>query len=232
MLADWRFASKKALREIIDGIVYRSYAIDQVRNHPEFDAIFAGRTVEATFHSWLIDRFDEHLNQEVIIPEAELRAMYNSSEEFRTSTIELNLGELVAASKADAEQAIAMLRAGDDFKEVLLQYGVMGEALLYDGELGFRPIDSFGKFAPDLRDLQRGGIAGPLEYTPDRWIVYVCIDRKEPGPVSFEQARQNLIEIRKADEVKKLRNAIIEETKKTHGATADYEKMKTVTITI
>ncbi len=232
LLPDWRFASRKSLREIIDGIAYRSYAIDQVRNHPEFDASFAGQTVEATFHSWLIDRFNEHLYQEVVIPEVELRAMYNSSAEYRTGTIELNLGELVTASKADAEEAITLLKAGSDFKTVLLKYGVMGEALLYDGELGFRPIDSFGKFAPNLRDLRRGGIAGPLEYTPDRWIVYLCIDRKEPGPVSFDQAKLNLIEIRKADEVKKLRNAIIDETKKTHGATADYEKMKTVTITI
>src|SRR5690606_15156978 len=36
LLADWRFASTKALREIVDGIAYRSYAIEQIRNHPEF----------------------------------------------------------------------------------------------------------------------------------------------------------------------------------------------------
>ncbi len=232
LLPDWRFASKKSLREIIDGISYRSFAISLVRNHPDFDASFAEQKVEATFHSWLIDRFNEYLNQEVVIPEVELRTMYNANSEYRTSSIELNLGELVTASSSDAESAITALKSGASFKSVLLQYGVIGEALLYDGELGFRPIDSFGKFAPDLRDLQPRGIAGPLEYTPDRWIVYFCIDRKEPGPVSFDQARQNLIEIRKADEVKKLRNAIIDETKKTHGATADYEKMKTVTITI
>jgi peptidyl-prolyl cis-trans isomerase C len=203
-----------------------------VRNHPEFDASFAEQTVDATFHSWLVGRFNDWLNQEVVVPEAELRAMYNSNEEFRMSSIELNLGELVTASESDANEAIAALKSGADFKSVLLNYGVMGEALLYDGELGFRPIDSFGKFAPNLRDLRPGGIAGPLEYTPDRWIVYLCIDRNEPGPVSFDQAKQSLIEIRKADEVKKLRNAIIDETKKTHGASADYEKMKTVTITI
>jgi parvulin-like peptidyl-prolyl isomerase len=232
LLADWRFASRKALREIIDGIAFRSYAINMVKNHPQFDSTFAAQTVEATFHSWLIDRFNEYLNEEVVVPEAELRAMFNSNSEFRTSQIELNVGELVTASRAEALEAIKALKGGMSFKSALLQYGVMGEALLFDGELGFRPIDSFGRFATDLREVRPGGIVGPLEYTADRWIVYQCIDRKEPGPISFEQARQNLTEIRKSDEVKKLRNAIIDETQKTHGAKADYEKMKTVTITI
>jgi len=232
LLPDWRFASRKALREIIDGIAYRSYAIGVVKAHPDFDKKFAAQTVEATFHSWLIERFNEHLNQEIVIPEIELRAMFNSNPEFRTSQIELNVGELVTGSQADALDAIKSLKNGMSFKSALLQYGVIGEALLFDGELGFRPIDSFGRFASDLRDIKLGEIVGPLEYTPDRWIVYQCIDRREPGPLRFDQARQHLIEIRKSDEVKKLRNAIIEETKKTHGARADYEKMKTVTITI
>lgn len=232
LLQDWRFASRKALREIIDGIAYRSYAINVIKNHPQFDSIFAAQSVDATFHSWLIDRFNEYLDQEVIVPETELRAMFSSNPEYRTRQIELNVGELVTSSEADALLAIEALKRGVRFKSVLLQYGVMGEALLYDGELGFRPIDSFGRFAPTMRNLKPGGIVGPLEYTPDRWIVYQCIDRTEPSPISFEKARQNLIEIRKNDEINKLRKAIIDETKKTHGATADYEKMKTVTITI
>jgi parvulin-like peptidyl-prolyl isomerase len=232
LLPDWRFASRKSLREIIDGIAYRSYAISQVKSHPQFDASFADQTVEATFHSWLIERFNDYLDQEVIVSEAELRAMFNSNPEYRTSQVELNVSELVTASESDAIMAINALKSGSNFKSVLLQYGVMGEALLYNGELGFRPIDSFGRFAPNMRDLKPDGIVGPLEYTPDRWIVYQCIDRIEQGPISFEKARQNLIEIRKVDEIKKLRNAIIDETKKTHGAKADYEKMKTVTITI
>jgi parvulin-like peptidyl-prolyl isomerase len=232
LLPNWRFASRKALREIIDGIVYRSYAINAVKNHPKFDSEIAALTVEATFHSWLIERFNEYLDQAVIVSETELRALFNSNPEFRTSQIELNVGELVTSSEADAHLAIKALKSGTSFKTVLLQYGVMGEALLYDGELGFRPIDSFGRFASNLRELKPSEVVGPLEYTPDRWIVYQCIGRNEPRPISFEQARQNLIEIRKVDEVKKLRNAIIEETKKVHGARADYEKMKTVTITI
>lgn len=232
LLPDWRFVSSKSLREIIDGITYRSYAIGKVRNHPGFDADFARQTVEATFHEWLIGRFNEYLDQEVVIPEAQLRQMYDSNPEFRMSSIELNVGELVTSSESDAIEAIRLLKAGANFKDVLIQYGVMGEALLYDGELGFRPIDSFGRFAPDLRDAKSGDLIGPLEYTPDRWIVYQCIERKEPGPLRFEDTKQSLLQIRKADEVRKLRNAIIDETKKVHGATADYEKMKTVTITI
>lgn len=232
LLSDWRFASPKALREIVDGVTYRSYAIGQIRNHPDFDAEFAAETVEATFHEWLVGRFNEHLDQEVAVAEAQLRQMYDSNPEFRVSPIELNVGELVTSSEADALESIRLLKSGANFKEVLIQYGVMGEALLYDGELGFRPIDSFGRFAPDLRDAKPGDLVGPLEYTPDRWIVYQCIDRKEPGPLKFEDAKQSLLQIRKADEVKKLRNAIIDETKQAHGAKADYEKMKTVTITI
>lgn len=232
LLSDWRFTTDKALREIVDGIMYRSYAIEQVRNHPEFDADFASQTVQATFHEWLIGRFNEHLDQEVVIPESQLRQMYDSNPEFRTSPIELNVGELVTSSESDALESIRLLKSGAAFKEVLIQYGVMGEALLYDGELGYRPVDSFGRFAPDLREAKAGDVVGPLEYTPDRWIVYLCLGRKEPGPLKFEDAKQSLMQIRKADEVKKLRNAIIDETKQTHGAKADYEKMKTVTITI
>jgi len=221
-----------ALRDIIEGITYRSVAIEKVRNHSSFDPTFADQVAEATFHAWLIERFNTFLDQEIIIPDTDLRSMYNSNEEFRMGPLMLNMAELVAGSKEDALEAQKELRSGANFKEVLISYGVMGESLLFDGEIGWRPVDSFGKFAPNLRDMQSEMISEPLEYTPDRWIVYKCLGRKEPGPISFEDARSMLTGMRKADEVKKLRNSIIDETKQLHSAEAHYDRMKTVSITI
>jgi parvulin-like peptidyl-prolyl isomerase len=232
LLADWRFASKKALQEIIEGITYRSYAIQKVRNHPSFDKTFADKTIEATFHAWLIDRFNTYLGDQITIDEPSLLRMYQGNPERQMGPLQLNLAELVVASEKEAQDAIAALKKGRPFKEVLLQYGVMGEALLYDGELGFRSIDSFGKFAPNLKDLKPRQISDALEYTPDRWLVYYCIDRKEAQKISFEQAREDLIQIQKSEEIKKMRMNIIEATKRSHDAQIHYDRMNAVSLSI
>lgn len=232
LLADWRFASKKALQEIIEGITYRSYAIQKVRAHPSFDQKFADQTVEATFHAWLVERFNTYLEEQVTIDEPALLRMYQSNPELQMGSLQLNLAELVAASEQEARAAIADLQKGKTFKQVLLEYGVMGEALLYDGELGFRSIDSFGKFATNLKDLKPQQISEALEYTPDRWLVYYCIDRKEAQRISFQQAKENLIQLLKTEEIKKMRKSIIDATKRTHDAKIHYDRMNAVSLSI
>ena len=232
LLADWRFASKKALQEIIEGITYRSYAIQKVLTHPDFDQIFANKTIESTFHSWLIERFNTYLDEQVKIDEPSLLRMYQTNPEYQMGSLQLNLSELVTASEQDARLAIAELKKGKAVKDVLLQFGVMGEALLYDGELGFRSIDSFGQFAPKLKDLKPRQTSDALEYTPDRWLVYYCNGRKEPQTISFEQAKEDLIQIRKSEEIKKMRKSIIETTKRSHDAQIHYERMNAVSLSI
>lgn len=232
LLADWRFASKKALQEIIEGITYRTYAIQKVRKHPSFDQNFADKTIEATFHAWLVERFDTYLDEQVSIDEPALLRLYQSNPEFQMGSLQLNLAELVTSSEQEAKAAIAELRKGASFKEVLLEYGVMGEALLYDGELGFRSIDSFGQFATQLKDLKPRQISEALEYTPDRWLVYYCIDRQEAQKMSFEQAKENLIQMMKSEEIKKMRQSILDATKRTHDAQIYYDRMNAVSLSI
>lgn len=227
-----RYGTPKALKEVIEGIVYRHYAMQQVRENPQFDAAFTEATVQATFHEWLIQRFNQYLDQEILIADQLLRKEYEQDPEFQKSDLQLNLAELVTSSEAEALQAIRELKAGVPFKQVLTQRGVVGEALLYDGEIGWRAIDEFGMFAPALRAIQPGEVSAPLEYAADRWIVYLCKDRRAPTTVSFEEAKPRIRALKKEEEIKKLRSSIIDETRKKHKASLDLEKLKSISITL
>jgi len=227
-----RYSTPKALKEVIEGIAYRQYAVEQVRQHPAFDAAFVEATVQATFHEWLIQRFNQYLDQEITLSDQVLRKEYDQDPELQKSDLRLNLAELVTSSEAEALEAIRELKAGMPFKQVLAQRGVIGEALLYEGEIGWRAIDEFGAFAPALRSLKPGEVSEPLEYSTDRWIVYLCKDRQDPDAMGFEEAKPRIMALKKEEEIRKLRSSIIDETRKKYKASLDLEKLKSISITL
>lgn len=206
-------------------MAYRAWALESVRQHPEYNAEYVQRTTEETFYNFLNQRFNRYVEESVDIPQEVIRREYEAHSEHYAEPLQLDVSEIVVTSQRAADEAWAALQNGEEFIDVLRRYSADPEARQTDGRLGFIPVDDFGMMAPALGDAQPGEYAGPFQITGTRFNIFYIHGRIEPRPLSYEEA---IPKIRRAlhDEATEARKMeIIRQARDTFGATVYTERL-------
>lgn len=226
MLAD----NFQTFREQVEGMAFRHFALSRVKSHPNYNELYVQRTIEETFYNYLHEIFDHYIDVQVEIPEEALVAEYQQNSEFYYEPLRLNLAEILLTSSDRADEAWEKLESGRDFNQVLLQYTIDPAARTTFGELGMMPIDRFGIIAPYLADVKPGGIAGPFQLMSNRYVIFRCLDRIEPRPLSYEEAIPQMREVLHTGAKEHLRLQIIQEARKTFNAIVYTERLRSIPI--
>ena len=101
--------------------------------------------------------------------------------------------------QAKAERALARLRAGEVFARVATE---MSEAAASGGELGLRPAERLPTlFVDAARDLQAGGLAGPLRSGAGFHVIKLIEKKRGAAAISVTQTRARHILLRLSPEL-------------------------------
>lgn len=156
------------------------------------------KTEWAVFEGDLLGQaYAAHIAKQNPVQEKDIRAAYNDFSKFYKGTQEVQLGEIVTNNGADAEKAIADLKAKKSFKSVLNQYSVDEQAKRAGGIPDvYVPLKDLQQSAPPLydavKDLKKGGVtAKPLQQGNFYGVFYVN-DRRDITVPSYEQAKNEI----------------------------------------
>jgi parvulin-like peptidyl-prolyl isomerase len=225
-----RASDLNSFREQVQGLAFRAYALSKVAAHPGYNESYVERTIEETFFNYLNERFDNYLDTLVEVPEELIEIEYHSNRDLYVKPIELNLAEIVTTNEDRANSAWEKLENGASFDSVLQQYTVDSSARLNNGELGMMPIDRFGMLSPSLNHIQPGEYAGPFQIMSNRFVIFKCLERVEPQPLSFEEAKP-VIKRYLHDTVKShVRASVLGEAREKFNATIFTERLHAIPI--
>lgn len=216
--------------EQLAGMAYRRYALGQVIAHPNYNEEYVERSIEETFYSYLISKFDSHVNGLVTVNENEIEQEFSINNEYYVNPLELNLAEIIITREDEAESAWARLQNGEPFKQILNEYTADRDAVKRDGELGFIPIDRFGMMAPTLRDVQPGDFAGPFQISSHRYLIFKVLDRKESTPITYTDAKESVKEFLHEEKKRTLKRELINEAKADFNAIVFTDRLNSLTI--
>lgn len=156
------------------------------------------KTEWAVFEGDLLGQaYAAHIAKQNPVQEKDIRAAYNDFNNFYKGTQEVQLGEIVTDSSANAEKAIADLKAKKSFKSVLNQYSVDEQAKRAGGiPDAYVPLKDLQQSAPPLydavKDLKKGGVtAKPLQQGNLYGVFYVN-DRRTITVPTYEQAKNDI----------------------------------------
>lgn len=217
-------------RQLVEGVAYRAYALELVESHPGYDEELVERTTEETFYNYLIDRFDRYLDQRVEITGQQLVDEFHSNSELYMDPLELNLSEIIVASEEKAGEAREKIRLGENFSNVLREYTIDREAVEYDGELGYIPIDKFGTMSTYLGDIEPGETAGPFQLSSNRYVIFKCNGRREARPVTFEEAKPRVRQYLQSAEKEQLREEIVKDARTRYHAEIYTDRLNSLPI--
>ncbi len=212
----------------VHGLAFRSYALSKVTSHPNYQELYVERTIEETFFNYLNERFDNYLDTLVEVPEELLKIEFETNRDLYIKPIELNLAEIVVTTEERANQAWQKLESGVPFNDVLQEYTADASARLNNGELGLMPIDRFGMLSNSLNHIQPGEHAGPFQVMSNRFVIFKCLDRVQPRPLSFEEAKPTVKRYLHDTVKSHIRASVLNEARETFNATIFTERLHAI----
>jgi parvulin-like peptidyl-prolyl isomerase len=219
-----------SFRDQVNGMAYRAYALKRIRGFDGLDEDFVNGSIDETFYSYLFGLFEEYLDGQVVITDAEIVQEFETNGEYYMKPLELNMAEIITGSELDANRAYQRLQEGIPFDVVLNEYGIDKRAEQTGGVLGYVSVDEFGVLAPSLANIETGDLAGPFQVMNSRYVIFKCLGRREAEQLPIEAAesriREYLHNARKSD----LRDQKISETRRSYNATIYTEKLNSVHI--
>jgi len=214
--------------EQVEGLAYRSFALGLIQNFAALDREFVQGSIDETFYSYLFERFEGFMDDQVQVDDRLVRAVFDRDPSQFDQPMQLNMAELVLTDGELAGEVYQKLKAGADFRAMLSRYGAPVESRERNGEIGFRPITDFGTMAPALRSIQPGELAGPFQVALNHYIILQCLGRTDPRPLSFEEAEPRVREHIFFTERLRLREQFVRDLRVRYNATIDMQRLNSL----
>ncbi|UOO83268.1 peptidyl-prolyl cis-trans isomerase [Uruburuella testudinis] len=134
------------------------------------------------------------------VSDSDARSAYNEFSNFYKGSQEVQMGEIVTRSKADADKAIADLKARKSFKTVAAQYTIDPQAKQNGGiPANYVRLKDLEQGAPAIyaavKDLKKGAYTpAPLQDNNGLFAVLYINDKRAVKVPSFEEAKPALLQ--------------------------------------
>ncbi|MCH8494651.1 MAG: peptidylprolyl isomerase [Balneolales bacterium] len=217
-----------AFEEQIRGLAYRSYALGLINNYAGLDKEYIQGTIDETFYGYLFQRFEGYMDTQVEIEDSQVRQAYDSNMSLFEQELELDVSEIVLTDGELAGEVYEALKRGARFDDQLRRFGAPSESKERGGKIGFVPITRFGTMAPQLRNLQPGEVAGPFQVANNYYIVLKCMGRKDPRPLSFEEAEPLVREYVFTNERQRVRDSLVLDLRTRYNASIDMQRLNSL----
>ncbi len=185
-------STRDDLTHFIEGLVAREEMLRRARAE-KLDAqpAFAAALGQA-MDEWVYDQAKKRVLAEVTVPDDSIRAYFAAHEAEFVVPERVQVGEILAATKAEAERLKA-LAAQQGFEAVARQHSLRPGADASGGDLGFLGLEQLGELADLVFDARAGDVLGPLE-VGGHYLVLKIGERQPARPMAYEEARAPLAE--------------------------------------
>lgn len=216
-----------------EGIAFRSYALNKIMNSPKLHRQYVEATIDRTFHVYLNNRLNDTIRDTLTVAEEKIQQEFYNNRHHYKHPAELNLAEIAINEIDKAEYVYSKITEdGLDFTTALHEYGFDEEAKLYDGELGYIPINKFGGLSPALSDAEPGDVVGPFEMSDDVVFIFKVLGRRDSEPMTYNEARDQIEKNLMDEMVQTKRDRILRQTRTDHDVEVHYSKLRDIDLTL
>ena len=216
----------------VKGLVFRSYAVQTFKSSRYDDDPGVQKAIRETFYNYLSDRVDQSIQKSITVNPDTAKGYYDKNPQQYVSQLQLDLARIVVPSLNEGKSVMRQLQAGETFVEQLRNHTIKSEDLMTDGDLGYRPLASFGTMAVKLKDMQKGELAGPFKYVEGEYYIFKCLGRREGKHLSFKEAEPVVDKLVRQQMFKQKKAELIKSVKAEHSAYESLNKLNNIKITI
>lgn len=174
------------------------------------------KTEWAAFESDLLGQaYAIHVLRQNPVQEKDIKTAYDNFSNFYKGTQEVQLGEIITRTQADAQKAISDLNAKKSFASVLKQYSIDERAKQAGGiQQGYVPLKDLQEAAPPLyaavKDLKKGAHTTTPLQDSDVYAVFYVNDRRDVKLPSYDESKSSIAQDLQASRVDEALQSLLQ----------------------
>ena len=156
------------------------------------------KTEWSAFESDLLGQaYAIHVLRQNPVQEKDVKTAYDNFSNFYKGTQEVQLGEIITRTQADAQKAISDLNAKKSFASVLKQYSIDERAKQAGGiQQGYVPLKDLQEAVPPLyaavKDLKKGAHTTTPLQDSDVYAVFYVNDRRDVKLPTYDESKNDI----------------------------------------
>ena len=174
------------------------------------------KTEWAAFESDLLGQaYAIHVLRQNPVQEKDVKTAYDNFSNFYKGTQEVQLGEIITRTQADAQKAISDLNAKKSFASVLKQYSIDERAKQAGGiQQGYVPLKDLQEAVPPLyaavKDLKKGAHTTTPLQDGDVYAVFYVNDRRDVKLPSYDESKSSIAQDLQASRVDEALQSLLQ----------------------
>jgi parvulin-like peptidyl-prolyl isomerase len=219
-----------SFKDFVHGIVFRTYIVDRFSDTEHINDPLVRSSIEQSFNVYLSNRVRTHIFDSITFTEDQLREEFENNREMYDFPLMVNTGRIVVATEDEALNLKKELEAGADWEKAVIDHTLINQDLLVSGEMGLQPIQNYGSYAFDIKDLTVNEITEPLAFEYGQFVLFKVLEIEEPRPSTFEESKALVEQVLKNQEIEERLKTTISQTMDKHDAVLNIEKLKSIRI--
>ena len=174
------------------------------------------KTEWAAFESDLLGQaYAIHVLRQNPVQEKDIKTAYDNFSNFYKGTQEVQLGEIITRTQADAQKAISDLNAKKSFASVPKQYSIDERAKQAGGiQQGYVPLKDLQEAVPPLyaavKDLKKGAHTTTPLQDSDVYAVFYVNDRRDVKLPSYDESKSSIAQDLQASRVDEALQSLLQ----------------------
>ncbi|OGU63944.1 MAG: hypothetical protein A2W30_06185 [Ignavibacteria bacterium RBG_16_36_9] len=132
---------------------------------------------------YLSETLRQEISENIQITDEEAYEYFLEKNKDTTSIIEVKIIEVLTEDLDVIRIVLDELNAGNDFRELAVNYTIRQEAKNNNGELGFFPVNEYGEIGKKAAIMKVGDMYGPVK-VPEGYSLFELIGRREEKDIS------------------------------------------------
>lgn len=203
----------------------------RAENGKDVKEMLAGLGID--FEKWKSDLWEDlmierlvkrEVDRRVRVTPGEVRRYYKANPDQFEKPEQVLVRQIVLASEADAEKAMAMLKAGENFASVARELSTAPEAA-NGGKLDYFAM---GDMPPEFNvvfELEKGEYSDVVK-SPYGYHIFKLEDRRKAGRISFQEASREITEKLKREKQDKRHRAWLKQLRSRTKFEVNYQALK------
>ena len=156
-----------------------------------------------------------HVLRQNPVQEKDVKTAYDNFSNFYKGTQEVQLGEIITRTQADAQKAISDLNAKKSFASVLKQYSIDERAKQAGGiQQGYVPLKDLQEAVPPLyaavKDVKKGAHTTTPLQDSDVYAVFYVNDRRDVKLPSYDESKSSIAQDLQASRVDEALQSLLQ----------------------
>ncbi len=222
-----KFGKEDEVKNFVEGALMQDLLLDAAKSEGMESTAESKKALKESEEKILLTKMQrEVIPKDVTVSDEEVKNYYQSHQDRFKVAAQVNIREIQAKTKEEAEKLLKRIKRGVSFKRLAKEKSLRKWAAKKGGEMGYFEERRYPELFKAAWGLKKGRLAGPIKTKGNNWSIIRLLGKKETKVQPFDEVKDKAKNLALADKRKKVKADWLEDMRKKVKITIDEKLLE------